>query len=40
MGEPSFWDNQDNAQKTIQALKPLNGLLKPYEELNSAKPAT
>ncbi len=36
MGEPSFWDNQDVAQKTIQALKPLNGLLKPYEELNSA----
>jgi peptide chain release factor 2 len=36
MGEPSFWDSQENAQKTIQALKPLNGLLKPYEELNSA----
>jgi peptide chain release factor 2 len=36
MGEPSFWDNQDNAKKTIQALKPLNGLIKPYDELRSA----
>lgn len=36
MGEPNFWNNQDAAQKTIQALKPLNGLLKPYDELNSA----
>jgi peptide chain release factor 2 len=36
MGEPNFWDSQENAQKTIQALKPLNGLLKPYEDLNAA----
>lgn len=36
MGEPTFWDNQDNARKTIQALKPLNGLIKPYDELRSA----
>ena len=36
MGEPTFWDNQDNAKKTIQALKPLNGLIKPYDELRSA----
>lgn len=36
MGEPNFWDNQANAQKTIQVLKPLNGLLKPYEELVAA----
>ena len=36
MGEPSFWDNQDGAKKTIQALKPLNGLLRPYEELTGA----
>ncbi len=36
MGEPNFWDNQENAQKTIQALKPLNALLKPYDELQSA----
>lgn len=36
MGEASFWDNPDAAQKTIQSLKPLNGLLKPYEELTGA----
>src|SRR5262245_3433964 len=36
MNEPSFWQNPDQAQKTILALKPLNGLLKPYEELVSA----
>lgn len=36
MGDAGFWDNQENAQKTIQLLKPLNGLLKPYEELQSA----
>jgi peptide chain release factor 2 len=33
MGEPSFWDNQDRAKQTIQQLKTLNALLKPYEEL-------
>lgn len=36
MGESSFWDNQEGAKKTIQALKPLNGLLRPYEELTGA----
>jgi peptide chain release factor 2 len=36
MGEPNFWDNQDVAQKVIQSLKPLNALLKPYDDLNSA----
>jgi len=36
MGEPNFWNNQENAQKTIQAIKPLNALLKPYEDLNIA----
>ncbi len=36
MGEPNFWDHPDKAQKVIQALKPLNALLKPYEELRSA----
>lgn len=36
MGEPGFWDNQEAAKKTINALKPLNGLLKPYEELNTS----
>jgi len=35
-GEPSFWTNQDKAQKTIQAQKTLNALLKPYEEVTSA----
>jgi len=33
MGEPTFWDNQDKAKTTIQQLKTLNALLKPYEEL-------
>lgn len=36
MGEASFWDNQDKAQETINRLKPLNGLLKPFEELQAA----
>jgi peptide chain release factor 2 len=35
MGQPNFWDNQEKAQQTIQQLKPLNGLLKPYEELQA-----
>jgi peptide chain release factor 2 len=35
-GEASFWTNQEKAQKTIQAQKTLNALLKPYEEVNSA----
>ena len=33
MGEPGFWDNPEKAQETIQKIKPLTGLLKPYEEL-------
>ena len=33
MGEPNFWDNPEKAQEIIGRLKPLNGLLKPYEEL-------
>ncbi len=36
MGQPNFWDNQEKAQQVIQQLKPLNGLIKPYEELQSA----
>lgn len=36
MGEPGFWDNQEKAQETIQKLKSLNALLKPYEELETA----
>jgi peptide chain release factor 2 len=35
-GEADFWTNQDKAQKTIQAQKTLNALLKPYEEVSSA----
>ena len=36
MSQATFWDNQDKAKNTIQQLKLLNGLLKPYEELQSA----
>lgn len=36
MGEPTFWDNQDQAKKLIGQLKPLNGLLKPYQEISAA----
>jgi peptide chain release factor 2 len=36
MGQPSFWGNPEKAQQVIQQLKPLNGLLKPYEELETA----
>jgi peptide chain release factor 2 len=35
MGEANFWDNPDKARKTIGQLKPLNGLLRPYEELTA-----
>lgn len=36
MGTADFWNNQEKAQQTITALKPLNGLLKPYEEIEAA----
>jgi peptide chain release factor 2 len=36
MAEPKFWDNPEKAQDVISQLKPLNGLLKPYEELETA----
>jgi peptide chain release factor 2 len=36
MGQPNFWDNQEKAQQVIQQLKPLNGLLKPFEELEGS----
>jgi peptide chain release factor 2 len=36
MSQPTFWDNQDKAKKIIQQLKLLNGMLKPFEELQSA----
>ncbi len=35
MGGPSFWDNNEKAQEVINQLKPLNGLLKPYEDLSA-----
>jgi peptide chain release factor 2 len=35
MGQPNFWDNPDKAQQTIGQLKPLNGLLKPFEEMTA-----
>jgi peptide chain release factor 2 len=36
MGQPGFWDNQEKAQQTIQQLKVLNGVLKPFEEMQSS----
>jgi peptide chain release factor 2 len=36
MGEPGFWDNPDKAQGVINQLKPLNGLIKPFEDLSTA----
>ncbi len=36
MAVPGFWDYQEKAQQTIQQLKPLTGLLKPYAELLTA----
>lgn len=36
MGAPGFWDNAEKAQETIQAMKPLTALLKPFAELTGA----
>jgi peptide chain release factor 2 len=36
MGQPNFWDSPDRAQQTIQQLKPLNAVLKPFEDLEGA----
>jgi peptide chain release factor 2 len=36
MGESNFWDNSEKAQQVIQQLKPINGLLKPFEEMQVA----
>jgi peptide chain release factor 2 len=36
MEQPHFWDHPEKAQQIIAQLKPLNGLLKPYAELESA----
>jgi peptide chain release factor 2 len=35
MGQPNFWDNPEKAQQTITQLKPINGLLKPFEEMTA-----
>src|SRR5690348_16903747 len=35
MGKSSFLDNPEKAQQVIQQLKPLNALLKPYEDLQA-----
>ena len=35
MAQPNFWDNPEKAQSVIAQLKPLNGLLKPYEDLEA-----
>lgn len=36
MGQANFWDNQEKAQQIIQQLKPLNGIIKPFEDLSTA----
>jgi peptide chain release factor 2 len=33
MGGPNFWDNPEKAQQIIAQLKPLNGLLNPFDAL-------
>jgi peptide chain release factor 2 len=35
MGTPNFWDNAEKAQQTIQKLKPLNGMINPYDDLQT-----
>jgi len=35
MGEANFWDNAEKAQQVIQKVKPLNGLINPYEDLET-----
>jgi peptide chain release factor 2 len=36
MESPTFWDNQEKARGVIGQLKPLNGLLNPYDELTKS----
>lgn len=33
MGGANFWDNQEKAQQIIQQIKPLNGMIQPYDAL-------
>lgn len=35
MGASNFWDNQEKAQATIAKMKPLNGFLKPFEDMQA-----
>ncbi len=35
MGGPNFWDNQEKAQQVIQQLKPINGLINPFDALSA-----
>jgi peptide chain release factor 2 len=35
MASPGFWENPEKAQETIQELKAVNGLIKPFEELQT-----
>jgi peptide chain release factor 2 len=36
MAAPTFWDNNDKAQKVIQQLKTVNSLVKPFEDLSGS----
>jgi peptide chain release factor 2 len=36
MGQPGFWDNQEKAREIIAQVKPLDGILKPFEALQSS----
>jgi peptide chain release factor 2 len=36
MEAPTFWDNQERARQTIAQVKPLSGLLNPYDEIVKA----
>jgi hypothetical protein len=36
MGEAGFWENPEKAQQTINLTKPLNHLLKPFNDLYAA----
>src|SRR5580692_10698680 len=36
MGEAGFWDSPERAQGVIAQLKHLNGVIKPFEELETA----
>jgi peptide chain release factor 2 len=36
MGQPNFWDNPEKAQQVIQQTKPLNGLIGPFDTLQTS----